>query len=61
MCIAPFGIPPAHKPDARIRLTPSRAHLIMRRMAPAEIREMFEELLAEHHMVTASEEEEGAE
>ena len=56
-----LGSPPVHKPDARIRLTPSRAHLIMERKAPAEIQDMLEELLAEHNVVAASEEEAEAE
>ena len=50
--------PPVHKPDARIRLTPSRAHLILERKAPAEIQDMLEELLAEYDVITAGEEEE---
>ena len=56
-----LGSPPVHKPDARIRLTPSRAHPIMKRKAPAEIQDMLEEVPADHNMVAASEEEGEAE
>ena len=37
--------PPVHPPDLRVGLTPDRARMIADRRVPAEVSDMFEELL----------------